>query len=75
MGEVAYVSLKQAENGLYIFAGAFLDRPADGIFLHGRIVDNNQSSYRIKYGIDALFAAPEKALKMERDLADEEQLY
>jgi uncharacterized membrane-anchored protein len=67
MGEIVYVSLKLGKNGLYRFTDASLHQPADGIFLRGRIVDN-QSPYRVEYGIEAFFAPKNKALQLEKDL-------
>ncbi len=67
IGEIVYVSLKLGEDGLHSFADASLDKPAEGIFLRGRIVDN-QSPYRVKYGIEAFFAPKNKALQLEQDL-------
>ena len=69
VGETVYVSLKQREEGGYEFAEASLERPADGVFLRGRLVGNSPP-LRIKYGIEAFFAPKEKALKLERDLRD-----
>ena len=36
-GEVVYVSLESGEDGLHRYAGASLERPAEGVFLRGRI--------------------------------------
>ncbi len=66
-GEVVYVSLKQGEDGLYGFANAALDEPAEGIFLRGRVAGRG-SPYRIKFGIEAFFAPKDKALQLEQDL-------
>ena len=33
IGEIVYVRLKRSEDGLYSFADASLDKPAEGIFL------------------------------------------
>ncbi len=67
IGEIVYVSLESTEDGLYRFMGASLDKPAAGVFLRGRIV-NNQPPYRVRYGIEAFFAPKTKALQLERDL-------
>ena len=67
IGEIVYVRLKRSEDGLYSFADASLDKPAEGIFLRGRILDN-QPPYRVKYGIEAFFAPKKKALKLEQEL-------
>ncbi len=68
-GKVVYVNLKQADNGLHVFSGISLDRPDEGVYLRGRIVDNSDS-YHVEYGIEALFAPKEKALELERELDD-----
>ena len=67
IGEIVYVSLKLGENGLYRFKDVSLHKPAEGIFLRGRIVDN-QPPYRVEYGIEAFFAPKTKALQLEKDL-------
>ena len=67
VGEVVYVSLQQGEGNVYDFAGASLDRPADGVFLRGRIT-RNTPPYRVTYGIEAFFAPKDKAVQLEDDL-------
>ncbi len=71
-GEVVYVSLIQADDGLYAFSHASLTKPKQGIFLRGRIqtyrYNSNQESYQVKYGIEAFFAPKKKALALEHDL-------
>ena len=73
-GEVVYVSLKPGADGLYEFAGAALEEPADGVFLRGRVAnrryENNATYYRVAYGIEAFFAPKAKAIELERGLAD-----
>lgn len=66
-GEPVYVSLKENEEGLYAISGAALDKPDEGVFLRGHIV-NNHPPYRVEYGIEAFFAPKKKALQLERDL-------
>ena len=68
-GEVVYVGLEGREDGLYRFAGASLERPAEGIFLRGRIASHSPP-YRVEYGIEAFFAPKEEALRLERELRD-----
>ncbi len=67
VGEVVYVSLQPGEGNVYDFSGVSLNRPADGIFLRGRITQNTPP-YRVKYGIEAFFAPKEKAMQMEDNL-------
>jgi len=73
-GDVVYVSLYQAESGLYEFSKASLTKPQQGVFLRGRIqthrYDSNQKAYDVKYGIEAFFAPKKKALALENDLRD-----
>ena len=68
-GEVVYVSLQAAEDGLHHFAGASLEPPAEGIFLRGRIL-RDSAPHRVRYGIEAFFAPKEEALRLERELGD-----
>lgn len=73
-GEVIYVSLSEDVDGLYQYASASLDEPDDGIFLRGRIFDQDYEDeviyYRVKYGVEAYFAPKEKALQLEKELRD-----
>jgi len=73
-GEVVYVSLSPAANGLFEFSKASLIRPQDGIFIRGRIQThryaNNQKMFNVLYGIEAFFAPKQKALSLEKDLRD-----
>jgi uncharacterized membrane-anchored protein len=71
-GEVVFVTLKQGDKELYEYAAVTLDKPDSGIFLRGRIENRHYEEkvkyFRIKYGIEAFFAAKEKALQLESDL-------
>lgn len=73
-GEVVYVALeKNTENGLYEFSQLSLEKPDSGIFLRGRAQGlrySGQQHLRVKYGIEAFFAPKEKALALEKELAD-----
>lgn len=73
-GEVVFVILHPGEDGLFQYADVTLEQPDSGIFLRGRIenrrYEENVSYFRIKYGIEAFFAAKEKALQLESDLRD-----
>ena len=64
VGEVVYVSLQQDEEQVYEFAGASLDRPADGVFLRGRMT-HTTPPYRVTYGLEAFFAPKDTAVKLE----------
>jgi uncharacterized membrane-anchored protein len=67
IGEIVYIGLQPDDNGLYGFADASLDKPAAGVFLRGRIV-NDHAPYRVQYGIEAFFAPKQKALQLQREL-------
>lgn len=73
-GEVVYASLAEESDGLYQFVSASLEEPETGIFLRGRIFDQDYEEkvtyYRVKYGIEAFFAPKKKALQLEKDLRD-----
>ncbi len=73
-GEVVYVRLAPDEDGLYVYAGASLDRPDSGVFIRGRIANRRYEEqgqfFRINYGIEAFFAPKVKALALESDLRD-----
>ena len=68
-GEVIYVRLGQRQDGEFEYAGVSLEPPSEGIFLRGRLA-GNYPPYRVEYGIEAFFAPKEKALALERDLAE-----
>ena len=68
-GEVVYVSLEPGTDGLYRFAGASLEMPAEGIFLRGRLAGTVEPR-RVKFGIEAYFAPKDRALQIESDLRD-----
>ncbi|GAA5525554.1 hypothetical protein Maes01_02124 [Microbulbifer aestuariivivens] len=71
-GEVVYIRLQADQQGLYRYAGASLEPPADGVFLRGRVSGlrwrAEGSAYPVRYGIEAFFAPREKALKLESAL-------
>ena len=66
-GEVVYVSLEPGDDDAYVYAGASLERPAEGVFLRGRLVTIS-APYRVRFGIEAFFAPKESALALEKDL-------
>ena len=66
-GEVVYVSLEPGDDDEYVFADASLERPAEGVFLRGRLATVN-APYRVRFGIEAFFAPKEQALELEKDL-------
>ena len=73
-GEVVYVNLIQADNGLFEFSSASLTEPERGDYLRGRIqthhFHSNQKTFNVIYGIEAFFAPKVKALALEQDLRD-----
>ena len=68
-GEIVYVALESGEDGLYHYSEAFLEAPASGVFLRGRIL-RGSGPLRVRYGIEAFFAPKEKALRLEEELRD-----
>lgn len=73
-GEIVYVKLKEDKKNIYVFNGAQLEKPENGLFIRGRVhgysLPNTPeiAMYKIKYGIEAFFAPKEKALMLERKL-------
>lgn len=65
-GEIVYVGLDKGAEGLHQLSSVSLQKPDQGIFLRGRIEGQNftddNTFYRVKYGIEAFFAAEEKSL-------------
>ncbi|MGB4248261.1 MAG: GDYXXLXY domain-containing protein, partial [Pseudohongiellaceae bacterium] len=69
-GEVVYVTLQQADDGLHEFASASLQKPESGLFLRGRVEYSTGEQYSVLYGIEAYFASYEEAIELERQLRD-----
>ena len=69
-GEVVYVHLQRGEGAEYEYAGVSLKPPSEGIFLRGRVAGYLPPYQVVRYGIEAFFAPKEKALAIERDLAE-----
>ena len=69
-GEVVYVSLQQGRDGLHEFAAAALAKPADGLFLRGRVEYVMEDQVSLLYGIEAFFAPKETALALEQTLRE-----
>lgn len=72
-GEVVYVKLVQAENGLYVSDGASFTEPDAGIYIRGRLQASDwkiTQPYPVRYGIEAYFAPRDKALELENQLRD-----
>lgn len=71
-GEIVYIKLRQDTDGLYVFDNVSLETPRDATYLRGRIqnrrYEKDASYIRVKYGIEAFFAAKEKALALEKNL-------
>lgn len=72
-GGVVYVLLRQsASENVYEYADWSLEKPQDGVFIRGRVVYDRCSTkcrMHLKFGIEAFFAPTEKALALERNLA------
>jgi len=73
-GEIVYVKLEITKDGIYSYRGASLAKPQDGIYIRGRIerdwVPGEEVMYSVNYGIEALFAPKEKALRIEKSLQE-----
>jgi len=72
-GEVVYVSLQTNDDGLSTPGTVSLRKPTSGLFIRGHIVQIKSYKtrrYQIRYGIEAFFAPPEKALALEHMLRD-----
>lgn len=70
-GEIVYVTLSEGENGLYGYESAGLEKPGEGVFIRGRVQGHGVSAsggFRVRYGIEAWFAPPDKALALEKEL-------
>ena len=65
-GRKVYVLLEPDEQGHYQAARASLHQPDSGVFIKGRIRSRN-APYHVVYGIEALFASPVEAKRLERD--------
>lgn len=69
-GDPVYVLLRR-DGDLWRADGVRLREPeGDPLFLRGTIDRVSGGELHIRYGIEAWFAAPEEALRLERDLAD-----
>jgi len=67
-GEVVYVVLEQ-EDESWRAGGIQLSKPVSGVFLRGRLQRNwsaDQSSFGVRYGIEAWFAPRETAIEIEQ---------
>lgn len=73
-GEIVYVLGNIDDQGLFQLAGATLEQPTTGLFLRGRIqnrsYEDESDYFRVRYGIEAYFAPPEEAIRLERELAN-----
>lgn len=74
-GEVIFVKLVKSQNGIYQASTASLQKPSEGHFIRGRVEARYLSPdepeyYRVNYGIEAFFAPKERAIALEKELAD-----
>lgn len=75
-GEVVYVRLKQAPDGVFEYADIVLEKPQTGTFIRGRYQNSSfgiadqidVEQFNIEYGIEAYFAPVDEALALEREL-------
>jgi uncharacterized membrane-anchored protein len=68
-GDKIYVSLKEGPNGLYELVEAGLEKPANGMYLSGRLPYRTQRASNpiwIKYGIEAYFVEQGKGRNIEK---------
>ena len=70
--EVVYVKLKPGKRNVHVFDSASLTKPDTGLYIRGRLQSPyvDEQPYRIRYGIEALFAPEKKALALEDRLRD-----
>ena len=68
-GEEVYLSLKELD-GVWYAHSVDTKAPEDGLFIKGINHNRWRSTHhaRVRYGIEAYFATPEKALEIEREL-------
>ena len=74
-GSVVYVSLQPASEGdFYEYADWSKEKPDGEKFLRARVTrywcSSDRCKMQVKYGIEAIFAAREKALTLEQELRD-----
>ncbi|MCP4675192.1 MAG: GDYXXLXY domain-containing protein [Deltaproteobacteria bacterium] len=69
LGEIVYVSLEKSGD-LHHVKSIQLDKPDSGVFIRGRLEHEHTISQdtdiQVKYGIEAFFASPKKAIEVER---------
>ena len=68
-GTTVFVSLKQTGK-LWEATRISTKKPRDGHFIRGQIHRSKWRGYRIRYGIEAYFAEPEIAKKIETDFQE-----
>ncbi|MCG8564729.1 MAG: GDYXXLXY domain-containing protein [Desulfobacterales bacterium] len=71
--ERLYVRLAAGADGLYQYQGISKKRPDSGLFIRGRLDATRlirNGAYPVTYGIEAFFAPPERALALEKQLAE-----
>jgi len=71
-GDFVYVKLKPGPDEFFVVDGASFERPESGAFIRGRLqapdIRPDGGKYEVRYGIEAWFASPEKAVAMEKEL-------
>ncbi|MBL7249262.1 GDYXXLXY domain-containing protein [Alloalcanivorax sp. C16-2] len=68
-GDSVFVPLHR-EKGLWRPGRARLREPDNGPYLRGRITSVSGGRMHVRYGIEAWFASPEEARRLEADLRD-----
>ena len=69
--ERVYVLLKSGADGSFEYVSAALEPPKTGLFIQGRVQFSGVKTHRIRYGIEAYFAPPERARALERILRED----
>lgn len=67
-GDVLYVGLEE-KDGYHQAKSISKEKPSDGLFIRGRVkYFRSGSSVQLKYGIEAYFAAKDRALDIEKGI-------
>jgi len=70
--ELMYVKLVKGSDGVYSAESVSRERPADGLFIKGRLKyqhwSANTGDLRLRYGIEAFFAEKRQALALEKKM-------
>lgn len=75
-GEPVYVRLWEDKTGVHRYFGAGLEVPREGPFLRGRLQYPrvHDETFAVRYGLEALFAAPATAKALEQQVREGEMV-